>query len=390
MIRPNVEIFKKKIYNLLYFHFPLKCYIMCAEDNSVYTRKLLEQPEKLVQGGKPVFGTFIGSPRHLEIKGVVMPYGVLPLPTFITDLRIRTTLSYVFNLEEYICIIDVLDAKLFGHIDIGLWNKKTGRKFVYRTAIGPRNHLISRDLCHGTCFSYNHRRYVRIAWNRDKDLLSLVFNLKGDSARPEISGLFRSSLGGVGATSATAVVPHPTMRRCKATWVLSSPTAGSLSLRSKKQSVPENNSKLSGGMILKIKSTFDKLRTKTTEAYGTGVTGDGLVSFNIASSSSDAVNADSYNENFLFVDKEITPLPPVKMTFPFGIMGKWVIQDTENMIDLIFTPISDHTRKISIFILRAQKHTIYGTYSGVLKTASGKSIVLKDFPGIIRKLLIRM
>ena len=102
------------------------------------------------------------------------------------------------------------------------------------------------------------------------------------------------------------------------------------------------------------------------------------------------MNPDTYNENVLFVDGELTPLPPVKITFPFGIKGKWIIQDTENMVDLSFTPISDHSRIVSFMVLRAQKHIMYGTFEGMLKTKDGREIPLKDFSGMVRKQLMRL
>ena len=104
----------------------------------------------------------------------------------------------------------------------------------------------------------------------------------------------------------------------------------------------------------------------------------------------DAADTDSYNSNVMVVDGEETVLPPVYITHPFGIEKKWIIQDTENMIDLVFTPISASQRRISVVLLHAQYFTVYGTFDGVLITKEGKSITLKDFPGIINNQRIRL
>ena len=71
-------------------------------------------------------------------------------------------------------------------------------------------------------------------------------------------------------------------------------------------------------------------------------------------------------------------------------MKKWVIQDTESMIDLVFTPDSASQRVISVVLLHAQFFTVFGTFNGVLITREGKSITLKDFPGIIKNQRIRL
>ena len=97
-----------------------------------------------------------------------------------------------------------------------------------------------------------------------------------------------------------------------------------------------------------------------------------------------------YNDNVLFLDGKVCPLPPVKITRPFGVTGEWIIQDTESMVDLVFTPVSDSSRRMSAFVLRTDYHTVYGTYSGVLLTGDGEKIILKGYPGIGKKVRLRI
>ena len=96
-----------------------------------------------------------------------------------------------------------------------------------------------------------------------------------------------------------------------------------------------------------------------------------------------------YNENLLVVDGEITPLPGVKITHPYGLTNQWIIQDTESMVDLSFTPVSDNLRNFSIFIIHAKLHTMYGLFNGNLLDKKGKTISIKDFSGIAKAQRIR-
>lgn len=354
----------------------------------MYSRQMTPPPEKLVHHGKPVFGSFDGIPPSLDICGVYRPFGVLPLPTFITDLRIRSSLVYIFNTDEYIGVVSFLDLKILGHGEVLFWNKQTGRKYVYHTTTGPRRRLISKNTRQGTCISFGHRRYIRIGWDRGKQVMSFVCNLKGDSVRPDVAAALKSDFDHGTFRAFSVVLPAPTMRRCKAVWTMTSPLQGSLSLHAKNQQPVSNN--LQGSVLFKSVRSYNKLRTRSREAWAAGQIGEKTVAFSICSSSLDAVNPDTYNENVLFVDGDLTPLPPVKITFPFGIKGKWIIQDTENMVDLSFTPISDHSRIVSIMVLRAQKHIMYGTFEGMLKTKDGREIPLKDFSGMVRKQLMRL
>ena len=64
----------------------------------MYTRNLKEAPENLIKEGKASFGSFSKPPKTLNIKGMKYPFGVLPLPTFITNLLINgmyKTVSWV-------------------------------------------------------------------------------------------------------------------------------------------------------------------------------------------------------------------------------------------------------------------------------------------------------
>lgn len=354
----------------------------------MYSRQMIAPPEKLVHHGKPVFGTFDGIPASLDIRGVYRPFGVLPLPTFITDLRIRSSLVYIFNTDEYIGVVSFLDLKIVGHGEVLFWNKKTGRKYVYHTVTGPRRRLISKNTHQGGCISFGHRRYIRIGWDRDKQVMSFVCNLKGDSAQPDVAAVLKSDFAHDSFRALSAVLPAPTMRRCKAVWTMTVPLTGSISFHAKNQQPISNH--LQGCVLFKSVRSYNKLRTRSREVWGVGQVGEKSVAFSISSSSLDAVNPDTYNENVLFVDGELTPLPPVKITFPFGIKGKWIIQDTENMVDLSFTPISDYSRTVSLMILRAQKHIMYGTFEGMLKMKDGREIPLKDFSGMVRKQLMRL
>ena len=49
-------------------------------------------------------------PKSMDIKGVKRPFRVIPLPKFITNLRIRCSISLILNTQEYIGNLYILDA----------------------------------------------------------------------------------------------------------------------------------------------------------------------------------------------------------------------------------------------------------------------------------------
>ena len=54
------------------------------------------------------------------------------------------------------------------------------------------------------------------------------------------------------------------------------------------------------------------------------------------------------------------------------------------MVDLVFTPSSSRKKFISAIIFESQYNFEFGTFDGVVFTKDGKSITIKDFPGVCK------
>ncbi len=353
----------------------------------MYTRNLKEAPENLIKDGKAQFGSFITSPKNLDIKGIKSPFGVLPLPTFITNLRIRSNLSFVFSTSEYFGTIDLLDSKVYGFSEVNIWNKKTLKRYSYKNVMFLVRRLIPKNLEKAICLTYSKRRHIRIAWDKQRNKFKIEFNLKGDDVRPNIMGAFVSSNWNDNV-SFTSVLPAPIMRRCYASYQQPIIVEGGLCSTKGKMNpffLPQRTQSL-----FVLTRAYYKSRTLNNLITGIGKVKEDEIVFRITDMSILPVDKNTYNENVLIVNNEITPLPPVTVTHPFGKMKKWVIQDTESMVDLVFTPDSASQRIISVVLLHAQYFTVYGTFEGVLITKEGKSISLKGFPGIIKNQRIRL
>lgn len=352
----------------------------------MYSRTMTDPPERIVYNGKPVFGAFSHPPKKLDISDVRNPYSAIKLPRFLSKLRIRADISVVFTSDEFTGIITLFDVKYFCFSEVVIWEKTSGKKYAYRYVFGFRR-LVSKNLERGRSFTFKKRRYVRVSWDRNKKRLSVVFSMKGDTARPSFTGDFRLNMSDQKAAEWFSVVPAPIKRRCSATYYCEAPFRGSImnhntGLVSKR--ADENI------CFFSMRRIFSKLRTWEMFITGMGHYEGKQLVLRLASSNHDATENDRYNDNALFLNNDITLLPPVTITCPYGVDGKWIIQDTENMIDLYFTPLSDHRRVSSIFILTADYHTVYGTFEGDLQTKGGEMLHLKDFPGIAQKQYLRM
>lgn len=350
----------------------------------MYSREFVEAPKVIIQNGKACFGTYKGVSPKVEIRGMRAPYAGIPLPTILTNLRIKSRLTYLFNLDDYIGMATFFDFKIFGLSEVIFWNKTTGKKNSYHATMPTRRRFVPVTANKGICACYRKSRSIKISWGREHQHHSLRFKVRGDNFRPNAEGFFYSSVKDDFHNDTLFISPSPAQLRCSATWITPLTLHGHLFLNNEKAA----DSSGYGAMILN--RTYFKTHTKSIMIYAVGNNKEHNIMFNIKSSNLDAADGSKYNENVLFVDNEATALPPVYCTHPFGTSEKWIIQDTESMIDLSFTPISIDSRDFNIIALRTQTYNIYGTFEGVLLTKDGEKISLKNFPGIVYSNRVRI
>ena len=337
-----------------------------------------------------MFGTFAGNVSRLDIRGVESPFGGIPMPRFLSNFRIKSTLSLNFVLGDYIGTIDFFDFKVFGYAEVVLWHKEKRLKLAYRVFMGPRRRFIPHNTKSGFCISFNKNRYIRISWDREKDRISILFNLKGDGVRPSVRGAFRAAYSAPCTQEVCSVIPAPTKRRCSATYTVNLLMHGSISLGETKRLPQTPGTDTNGYGILSINRTYYNLRSVLEAVSACGKIGNDEFSFQIFAPAEDAVDPETYNANHIVANGNMTPLPPVKITYPLGITKQWVIQDFENMVDLTFTPRISHFRDMAFFVVRAQTYNIFGKFEGVIKTKDGTDIVLHEFEGFAKHQMMRL
>lgn len=355
----------------------------------MYLRQFNQSPSKIVQNGKAFFGTFSGVPQRLDIRGMRAPYAGIPLPSVISNLRIKSRIGYLFASQKFIGISQFYDFKAIGLGEIIFWNKETGKKFVYHTIMPPRRRFVPALTARGICACYRNSRYIKISWGRQHQHHALTFKVKGDEARPDCEGYFYSPMQDEMHCDLMFVNPSPTTSRCTATWLTSMKIQGQISINK------EQNDDSQGLALMQLTRAYYKMHSNSIQADGIGTIeladkNKANLIFHLSQSNLDSADSDTYNSNALIINGTPTALPPVYMTHPFGIDKKWIIQDTESMVDLTFTPVSVNSRVLNLIALRTSYNTMYGMYDGILLDKDGRKIVLKNFPGLLQKGMLRL
>jgi hypothetical protein len=96
------------------------------------------------------------------------------------------------------------------------------------------------------------------------------------------------------------------------------------------------------------------------------------------------------NENALWINGKLTPLPPVKITMPNGIESDWIIQDLEGMVDLTFSPQKSVKDAVNLIVLRIDYDAPLGFFNGMLVSSAGERILVHNLWGIGEKFYIRI
>lgn len=355
-----------------------------------------------VSNGKLKIGFFDKLFSKMNLSDISRPYGNLPYPAVLFKFRKRNMLTFTFSDEKYIGKIFIFGSRLFYFIETVIWERKTLLKFAYRK-LGLFSRLrFPSDLLHSHLTCRTTKRYLRINSRLEKQEISLYFDFEGDSVRPDLTGSFVMQFPSKQPNGASFSNRWFLRKTCMASMQLHAPLSAWLRIRGVSSEdydfLPE---KTSG--FLDIRQGFYPMRTRIHFLTGTGklviqnkeesksldrTSEEQTVSFQFAGE----WNFDSPNsiESVLLIGERSIQLPSVKITRPYGPLGNWIIQDTESMVDLVFIPKSDNHRNLSVFVLRTDYHTVYGTFEGEIVTPEGQKLTIKGFPGIGNKILLRM
>lgn len=360
-----------------------------AKGTVLYTRKIEDAPTTLVKDGHPVFGTFTGLVKRFDIRGIKAPFGAMLLPTFLTNFRIKSRLSYCFSFANFVCDIEFFDAKLYGYMILVLWDILTGKKTVTRAILGAKMRRVPKRLSQkDSCVCLKHNKKIKLFWDRQKNLLQLKINIRLFKVKK--SAFQTNDMNDIikdGCLNLKVICPLYSQKTAQIISVSPSPTKSKCSASYKLSTACDaitNYGKINAVSLLDINRTFCKFNTKAQYIYATNIIDGFYISWVLCQSTQEAIDNNTYNENFLFVNDKITPLPPVKITQPYGLNSTWIVQDTESMIDLNFCPKSNLNHTLDAIFIKTQCNLFYGKFDGFIMDSNSKKWQVTKLSGIAK------
>jgi hypothetical protein len=349
----------------------------------MYTREILPPIASPVEDGNPIIGTWSKAFERVDLQEIRKPYG-FPLPRWVRDLRIKEWQSFsayddFFSLEALFC-----NVKMYRMAQIFLYDRKNEKTFFFRKIKPGTGWRLPVSLANSSLGSRSSDFFFRIHSWLDADTVKLDMNIESTKKHPSLTVHLAYNIKSRDISPMAVSLGFLPPRIMYAYKTLS-PVRGDMVFSGKHISMRQDTC---SGVFCDYKGFFPyRMHTTICSAAG-NIEEKRRFGFHIAENQTKENNKN--NENAMWINGKLTPLPPVLITMPNSPDEKWVIQDVEGMVDLTFTPKEQKISGKRLFITSTEFNVTLGFYNGMLVNSDGEQINIKNLMGMGEKLYLRV
>ncbi len=340
-----------------------------------YSRHISAAPEKLVENGNYHLGCFDTPVRQANLLDYSSPYK-LPLPRSMRALQLREWQAFQLMGHEHFIMVAIYNAKKISLVQFIVYDIKNNTKIKYEKKV-PAWDLKVPDTLYNSVASYTSKNFsLEAKHNLSANKLELTATIKGFQKLPEVKAHFH------GLHDVTNYKPMVVCNPFSAGRVMYShkclmPMDGFLTIGDKHLVFNQGNSQ----MIIDDHKGYYPYPTIYDWVTGMGRDNENrIIGFNLTNNQ--VIEQEKYNENCLWLDGELHPLPPIKVKRPDGVKGKWQISDEYDMVNLEFTPVIHTSVNINLLVLRSLYEGPYGFFNGYLKKTTGEKVLIENLFGM--------
>jgi len=349
----------------------------------MYTREVLSPIISPVENGNPIIGTWNKAFEKVDLTEIRKPYKY-PLPRWIRELRIKEWQSFSayddsFSLEALFC-----NVKLYRMAQVFLYDKKNQQKFMFRKIKPGSGWQLPTSLSNSSVDSHLPRFFFRIHSWLDADTINLDINIEETRKKPSLTVHLAYKMGNHDVTP-MAVSLGFSKQRTMYSYKALAPVRGDMVFSGKHINLKQDTC---SGIFCDYKGFFPYQMNTTICSAAGFIEENRRFGFHIAENQTRETNKN--NENALWVNGKLTPLPPVRITMPNGLDNKWIIQDVEGMVDLSFYPKEQNRSGKKLLVTRVDFNIAFGYYNGMLVNSDGEQIHIKNLFGMGEKLYLRV
>lgn len=344
-------------------------------------RRSVPTPRHMVENGKCVFGTFDKEFETMDLMGINNPTSA---PDFLKKLKLTLWEATEVHLDQGVLLAVCCDMGIFGQILNVFYDKRKKKVFTWASKVSSKDAVVADNLINGSETKCDGKKLSIHYTNDFQDGKCLLKGWQeGEPGRIEYDfKLTRISKPGI------VSIPF------------ADPAERHRPLYSQKDFF-----KCDGWLTINGE-TFHTTETSTAivddhkgyyprKAHYDWVTTMGVnetdgekkwFAFNLTRNQS--VDQDKYNENLIWLENEISLLPPVKFTrdvptLDFKNGATWTIKDDYDMVNITF-----HVYDIFRMVTHAKPFVnieyfiAFGELEGYVRDESGKKYILDGMMGM--------
>lgn len=349
----------------------------------MYTREMQAPRASPIENGKPLPGTWTRAFENVDLLDIQKPFP-FPAPRWVRDCRIKEWESFMMQDDRFFLAALLFNFKYFCESWVHVYDKTSKERIWFKKILPFNEWSLPKGLANASIESRSYGFFFRIHDWLDANTIQVDLDIEATRKRPSFTAHLHYNLAKKVVTP-MAVNLLFSEERCMYVFKALAAVRGDMVFGGHHVSLdPEKTT----GLFCDCKGFFP-YRMRNQWCNGFGFDGENRrIGFSIAENQT----KESYknNENALWVNGKLTPLPPVIITMPGGIESDWVIQDLEGMVDLTFSPQGSVRDSFNLIALRAEYDAPLGFFNGMLKSSAGEKIPVHNLWGMGEKFYIRI
>jgi hypothetical protein len=348
----------------------------------MYTRELCAPQSTPIEKGAPLQGTWTSAFQEVDLLAIQRPYRC-PLPRALRDNRVKEWESFIIQDDRFFLEAILANVKFFRMAQVFLYDRKNGEKLRYLKVIPFSGWKLPQELYNSSIDSHSLGFFFRIHNWLDADTVRVDLDISARKSHPAFTAHLMYDMD---KTKTVPLVVNLSFseRRCLYAYKAMAAVRGDMVFGGRRISF---NSSRTSGFFLDFKG-FYPYRMSSTWCTASGFD-EGGRRFGFTVAENQTQNRKN-NENALWIDGELSPLPAVRITMPEGIKSAWIIQDLEGMVDLVFTPREQTRSGYNVLLSRAEFENPLGYYNGMLVSSKGERLQVRNLWGTGEKLFLRV
>jgi hypothetical protein len=347
----------------------------------MYTRHLLPQQDEPFENGKPLQGTWTSPFEKVDLSVIDKPYRI-PFPAWILDYRLKEWQTFTAQNDDIRLEAFISNLKFFCLAEIVFFNRRGGKKMHVFKMFPFSAWKMPKSLNEGVIEQADGGFSFRIHNHIASRNITLDIAIDAAIERPFFGAhlVFDANI-----QKTTPMAVNMLMAENRPMYIFKNfaGVEGSVIWGDTKTAL---HGESASGLFQDCKG-FIPYRARYINCRGFCFDAKGRrFGFSMGEHITRKLNVT--NENALWLDGVLTPLPPVRITE--GESGQWMVEDFEGMIDLNFKLVGEAYRQADLFFIGMDHNNLAGLFNGMLITRDGEKLPMRNVTGTVEYFNFRL